>query len=53
MTPVCGIISVLLVVIFVTEPPRGDSEGHFRAKSVKGKTGVRAYLEDVSYCLTK
>eukprot|EP00731_Ephydatia_muelleri_P022504 Em0015g87a len=51
VTPVCGIISVLLVVIFVTEPARGDSEGHFKAKSVKGKSGIHAYVEDVGYCL--
>jgi len=47
VTPVLGILCALLILCILREPPRGQKEG----LNVRGKSGVRAYFEDVIYCV--
>ena len=53
MTPSLGVIAALLILIVVREPPRGHTDGQRSSKGVRGKSGVKAYLMDVYYCLKK
>ena len=50
ITPGLGLIAVILILLLVREPPRGQSE-HKRSEGVQGKTGVMGYLEDVLYLI--
>ena len=47
VTPVLGLLCVLLILCILKEPPRGQSEG----VNVKGASGFHAYYEDIKYCL--
>ena len=47
VTPVLGILCALLILCILKEPARGQSEG----VNVRGKTGFRAYYDDIIYCL--
>jgi len=42
-----GIVCVLLILCILREPPRGQKEG----VNVQGKSGIRAYFDDIAYCL--
>ena len=42
-----GILCALLIFFILREPPRGQKEG----VDVRGKLGIRAYYEDIVYCL--
>lgn len=41
-TPVLGIVAVVLILLLLTDPPRGESEGH-------GDLQANSYSEDLSY----
>jgi len=41
-TPVLGILAVVLILLVLTDPPRGESEGH-------GDLQANSYSEDLSY----
>ena len=47
VTPLLGIICVLLILCILKEPPRGQSEG----VNVRGMSGFRAYYNDIKYCI--
>ena len=51
-TPVLGIFTAVLVLIFVREPTRGKTDGHGDS-GVKGKHGVLAYIQDLIYLVKK
>lgn len=51
VTPLLGVVSVLLVLFFLKEPPRGHVDGQRSSKGVSGKKGFMAYVQDVLYCL--
>ena len=53
VTPLLGVLSALLVLFVVEEPPRGKIDGQRSAVGVRGKSGLKAYLMDVRYCFTK
>ena len=42
-----GILLALLILCIMKEPPRGQKEGI----NIRGKTGIRAYFDDIIYCL--
>jgi MFS family permease len=48
LTPVLGLITAVLVLVFVREPARGTTDGHGTA-GVKGDHGVKAYCKDIVY----
>jgi hypothetical protein len=44
----------IVVLVLVKEPVRGSNDiGFSSTKGVQGKSGVKAYFEDVLYCLRK
>ena len=43
----------ILVFTVVEEPLRGSTDIGHNYKGVQGQSGIRAYLLDVKYCLTK
>jgi len=47
VTPLLGILLALLILCIMKEPPRGQKEG----VNVQGKSGLRAYYDDIIYCL--
>jgi len=47
VTPVLGILCALLILCILKEPPRGQKEG----VNVRGKSGIRAYFDDIIYCV--
>ena len=55
VTPTFGVLSAVLVLLFVVDPPRGHVDGRRSrsSKGQKGKSGVVAYFDDVWYCLKK
>ena len=53
VTPTLGIVAFLLVLLVMREPPRGHTDGQMSTKGVRGKTGVKAYVDDVIYCIKK
>jgi len=44
-TPVLGIVAVLLIILLLTDPPRGESEGHEDLQAA-------SYREDLAYLAT-
>ena len=52
LTPVLGLITAVLVLVFVREPARGTTDGHGTA-GVKGDHGVKAYCKDIVYLFKK
>ena len=48
-----GVVAAILIAVFVREPPRGHTDGQRSSRGVRGKSGFRAYLLDVLYCLKK
>ena len=52
VTPVLGAVAAVVVLLFVKEPPRGNCETH-RHRSVRARSGFRAYAGDVKYLLQK
>ena len=53
MTPLLGVIAAFLILIVVREPGRGHTDGQRSSKGVRGKSGAKAYLMDVLYCVKK
>ena len=53
MTPALGVVAALLILIVVKEPPRGHTDGQRSSKGVRGKSGLKAYLMDILYCVKK
>ena len=48
-----GVIAALLILLLVREPPRGHTDGQRSSRGVRGKSGFKAYLMDVLYCIKK
>lgn len=53
VTPVFGVIAVLLVLFVLKEPVRGSSDGQRTSKGVKGEAGFKAYIGDIMYLAKK
>ena len=53
ITPLPAVVLAVLVCVVVQEPPRGHTDGGQGSQSLQGHSGVKAYLQDVKYCLTK
>jgi MFS family permease len=52
ITPLPAVILAIVVLVLVKEPVRGSNDiGFSSTKGVQGKSGVKAYFEDVLYCL--
>ena len=45
ITPIAGFVSVLLIIFFLRDPPRGESEG--------SKLKATSWLEDLKYLGTQ
>lgn len=54
MTPGLGVVAALLVLLVLKEPLRGFTDGQrLSKKGVRGKDGIKAYLEDIVYIMRK
>lgn len=54
LTPLPAVILAIVVLTLVKEPVRGSTDvGPSSVKGVQGKSGLKAYFEDLLYCLRK
>jgi len=51
-TPILGAIAVLAIIFFLTDPPRGESEGHEQLKATSYAEDLKSLVSNKSFILT-
>ena len=51
-TPILGVIAVLAIIVFMKDPPRGESEGHDQLKASSYGEDLKSLLANKSFLLS-
>ena len=51
-TPILGAFAVIAIVLFLKDPPRGESEGHDQLKATSYTEDLRSLMSNKSFILT-
>ncbi len=49
VTPILGVVAVLLILFFMEDPPRGESEGHGDMKATNYLTDLKSLARNRSF----